>query len=921
MLKLQGRNEKAPSLKTAFLNVGGVNARKVECLAKIICEHDVDIIAIAETWSNHMPCRIDGYKILATKQCIRNTGRGRDKEGMIVLGKNEIDVRMIPDVSDYGIGVAAKNQIFVFIYRSPSPGNNGQIIKESFLKENENKKIVVLGDFNYRDDDGSEDALIDQLECYGVSKIYLRGYTFNRGVSNTSPDKLYSNMELKHEVVHCVFTEHNMIMVKAPEKNPKGNAIRYNMLRIERMKETIKKKMDISLKNDVVRSTIDSEYTRIESIFKASFKCTKSAKKNSQLKLPKNIMGLKKKKNKLRKDAKNNLDKLVEIRKTIKHLIKKLKNQSSQRNNDIRDFKLQEKFIVAAEKTRVIDSSEMNLEETLETFLVKGQKYKIESVWPAATSCETIRPITLEELEDQLRKIPNNRAGGPSGLKNEMLKISTDRMKLRILNLFNEVMRVQKIPQKWRIIKIHPVPKDKGAFRPIALTEVFRKLFEKLIMCRLNVELSPQQGGFRSGLTTCDQAMLFDNYLRKSNGSLKAVTLDIRKAYDSIDRRFLYRKLEEKRVPALLQRIIVSLMEGNRCYICFRDKRSKTRELTRGLPQGSILSPLLFNIFIDDVVIYLPERNRHKILLYADDILLFSYGKDSLQGLLDCVQRHAQENDYKFNPQKSYYMAAEELYLEIEGQEIKRMKKLKYLGYHFNGKGFDSKATIGAARRAVTYRAVLVRRGYEKIFGDLCNQRLLTVLYKTFVRPILDYYIGIMVSYKSLIEKFETVQKKALKYMFRIPRRTPSKVLYAVIPVEKMDVRAEVLGCSIYRRLMFGQDSNAKELLKNSRVKTVRKINECGEKFKKEKRLKALAEKDMFSNQFDVFGENAVIFNMCRVKKPRLWRRETNILCDPEKYSEAEVSVSHPAINHYFSRMQDIYELRFLDISRKQVMR
>ena len=70
---------------------------------------------------------------------------------------------------------------------------------------------------------------------------------------------------------------------------------------------------------------------------------------------------------------------------------------------------------------------------------------------------------------------------------------------------------------------------------------------------------------------------------------------------------------------------------------------------------ASRLNPLLFNVFIDNIVSYLPETDRYKILLYADDISLFNYGKESLQELLKHLQRHALDNDYKFNREKCYY--------------------------------------------------------------------------------------------------------------------------------------------------------------------------------------------------------------------------------------------------------------------------
>ena len=112
---------------------------------------------------------------------------------------------------------------------------------------------------------------------------------------------------------------------------------------------------------------------------------------------------------------------------------------------------------------------------------------------------------------------------------------------------------------------MYPIPKDSKAFRPISLIECFRKLFEKIIEKRMCFPVSAQQGGFVRGLSMVDRAMIFDNHLRKSNGNLRVVAMDIKKAYDSVDRRLLYRKLESRGISRQMLRILVSLMEDNKC--------------------------------------------------------------------------------------------------------------------------------------------------------------------------------------------------------------------------------------------------------------------------------------------------------------------------------------------------------------------
>lgn len=330
------------------------------------------------------------------------------------------------------------------------------------------------------------------------------------------------------------------------------------------------------------------------------------------------------------------------------------------------------------------------------------------------------------------------------------------------------------------------------------------------------------------------------------------------------------------------------------------------QRLVCGLPQGSILSPMLFNVFIDDIVLSLPKSDRHKILLYADDILLFNYGGESLQRLVDRVEEHAHANRYELNLAKCYYMAGEECDISINGHRVERKKSLKYLAFMFNCKGFSTRDTVSHARRGVVVRAVLVRRGVEKVFGRHYNPQLMFIMYKVYVRPAIDYYAGLLGSMKTLMAKMVIMQKKALKYMFRMPMKTPTVLLYGILPVEQIELRSKLLAHGIYRRLKTRAPESTRLFFMKTRTKIARHIREQGEALEHEN-LVLLKRSTLADQKVGALGTTSLSFNLTRVANPRKWREEVDRVTNPLDYEEMSFSSEHPNAQRFIREMRTIF--------------
>lgn len=154
-----------------------------------------------------------------------------------------------------------------------------------------------------------------------------------------------------------------------------------------------------------------------------------------------------------------------------------------------------------------------------------------------------------------------------------------------------------------------PVPKKGDLslisnYRPISLTEVNRKIFEMCLLRRLNneVNISREQGGFRHHRSTLDQVESLDNLIRfvKSSGKKAYLAfLDIKAAYDSVPRGELWRRCQDLGIDHLTLSTLRSLFDHNSAQLVMNQKRCSSFSLTAGVLQGSVLSPLLYSIYLD----------------------------------------------------------------------------------------------------------------------------------------------------------------------------------------------------------------------------------------------------------------------------------------------------------------------------------
>ena len=282
-------------------------------------------------------------------------------------------------------------------------------------------------------------------------------------------------------------------------------------------------------------------------------------------------------------------------------------------------------------------------------------------------------PFSPAEFLAAASNLSSSTATGPDKVAYPMLKHLPRSGMDFLLHIFNLSWSLHSFPSIWKtsIIPIHKMGKplnSPASFRPISLTSCVSKLFERIILCRLlfflesNSILSLRQAGFRPGRSTFDQILylsqsLSDGFNKPRPGSRTILlTIDFSKAFDSVWHPALFHKLISAGLPPCFARWTQSFLSDRCAYVVFQNHKSRSFRVRRGVPQGSVLGPVLFSLFINDLPASLPSSVSCS--LYADDLAIWSSSPsvpiavEATQGALFRLERWSEYWCLPLNPSK-----------------------------------------------------------------------------------------------------------------------------------------------------------------------------------------------------------------------------------------------------------------------------
>ena len=315
--------------------------------------------------------------------------------------------------------------------------------------------------------------------------------------------------------------------------------------------------------------------------------------------------------------------------------------------------------------------------------------------------------ITIPEIKRAGRKLKNNKACGQDMISNEMIKcIIETRFIEIILRVFNLTFDKSQFPEIWKIGHIVPIFKGEDSFDPrgIAITSCLGKLFTLILNERLvafleeRKILKPNQIGFCKGYRTADRAFvlnsMINSYTRKGK-KIYACFVDFSKAYDSVWRDGLLYKLIKYKLSSKFISIIQSMYDNLNLSVKLTNGITPFFRSEMGVRQGCNLSPMLFNLFINDLIEHLQGGMTEAVkingyscncLMYADDLLLLSESWEGLCHSLDKLGYYSAKWRLSISSKKTKimvfgkYSKGAELNHNIGNVMVKSCQEYPYLG-------------------------------------------------------------------------------------------------------------------------------------------------------------------------------------------------------------------------------------------------
>jgi hypothetical protein len=451
-----------------------------------------------------------------------------------------------------------------------------------------------------------------------------------------------------------------------------------------------------------------------------------------------------------------------------------------------------ESYITAKDKATILN----------QTFIAKSRA----SSRPRFPSLKKRTDSTLADIlfnEYRVKKILQdlniNKASGPDGIQPSTLKNCSDSLHVPLAILFTKSFTEGVVPTEWKLAAVVPVYKNKGQrtdpnqYRPISLTSCVGKIMEKIINDALlqhlmgNELIVDNQFGFLPHHSTTDQIALLLHELLAATTTKKSVVacfLDLAAAFDSVPHPAILQKLPAYGVRGRLFRWIESYLSFRTQYVVVDRSSSPIAQVSSGVPQGSVIAPTLFLLFINDLChslsanTSLSHPNCHpEALVYADDTMLYRTGKDpalicpAIEEDLRIAAKWADIWGMRFNASKTVAMyisrtTATPPPITFAGATLEYSHEHRHLGFILDS-ALSFHAHVNALTRKGATEVFLLRRLSYKVK----DRDLLLKIYKMYVRPHLEYaspaWAALTVTQTGLLE---SLQRRAMRIILALPR-------------------------------------------------------------------------------------------------------------------------------------------------------
>lgn len=428
--------------------------------------------------------------------------------------------------------------------------------------------------------------------------------------------------------------------------------------------------------------------------------------------------------------------------------------------------------------------------------------------------CEStfyLNPVRLSSVERSIDKLKNKVSEASDGLSNKFVKLCKNELAPVLLYFINFLFMSSIFPNCLKNVRVVPLFKkgDKlllGNYRPLSIISPISKVIENIVAfqihkyLRINRLLYPYQFGFREKMSTELAILKCQEFLSENKANVSAViAVDLSRAFDAVRHDILRHKLKMLGFSKEALQWIDSYLKHRTQYVEISKGRviskSQLKEVLFGVPQGSILGPLLFILFINDLVRYLKIKlprnyifSLFKIVLYADDVLLIISNKlfEKLEVdayiLLNLLNQWCILNCIDINKMKTQFLLMNlkpnlkfEFNILLDDVFVERVMVLRYLGMELDEKA-NFQMHVSKVCKKLNSALFIIKH-----LSKFSDRELLLLVYHTLFISHINYCLACWSDCNlNLIEKVFRIQKRAIRVIFKIEPRESCKETFMI---------------------------------------------------------------------------------------------------------------------------------------------
>ena len=387
--------------------------------------------------------------------------------------------------------------------------------------------------------------------------------------------------------------------------------------------------------------------------------------------------------------------------------------------------------------------------------------------------------ICRDNIAKILKSLKPDKSPGMDNINPRLLRETAEEIAKPLQLIFNKSLEERRIPTDWKKAKVSAIFKkgDKcyaGNYRPVSLTSVVCKVMERLVRDHIieymsaNKLFTKRQYGFMSGRSTSLQLIrVLEEWTEALDRGqqVHCIYMDYQKAFDTVPHKRLLSKIKSYGVGDELNKWIQDFLTDREQYVDVLGEGSDWADVTSGIPQGSVLGPLLFVMYIND----LPDLVSSTVYLFADDTKIFKIIENEndpkiLQRDLDSLRKWSDTWLLRFHPQKCKFMNLgknkEQVEYKLGDHRLDQISEEKDIGVHIDDE-LSFNRHISEKIKKANSMAGIIRRSFKYL-----DKETFTPLYKSLVRTHLEYASSVWAPYKiKHVEDLEAVQRRATRQL------------------------------------------------------------------------------------------------------------------------------------------------------------